>query len=807
MTIRNFLLIGWLLAGTGAVADEPAIRSLKVLPESLTLSSPEASDQIVVWGVSDNGELLDLTSIATFASMQKGVAQVASGGAVFAVGDGVVDIEVSAAGHSARCRVEVANVTHPRPVSFSQEIVPVLTKAGCNSGGCHGKAEGQNGFKLSVFGYDPLADYQAIVLEGAGRRVFPPAPDYSLLLRKATGVSPHGGGRRIELGSRWYRIIERWISEGARRDEVSAEQRIVQIEVQPEVVKLSPMGGQQLRVEAVMWDGSRHGITAECDFQTNHAPVADVDNAGRVRASDVPGEAGILVRYQGKVAVCRVVQPLAISEFQAIADLSELDQHVWDKLQALGLPASGLCRDEEFLRRVHLDMIGTLPTPDECREFLADQANDKRARLVDRLFSRPEYAAFWAQKWADLLQVDKDVLTPLGASAMTRWLRTQIQQNVSYDQFVQSILTAEGSTLGETPAGFFQVQKDPQSLAESTSQLFLGVRIECAQCHHHPFEKWDQSDYVSLAGFFTGVNRTKDLRGGLKIGDTAGKDLPHPRSGDVIPAAGLGAEPASVGNGVSRRAAYARWVTSPENPFFARTIANRLWAHYLGRGLVEPVDDLRVTNPASNEPLLDALSKLVVDSQFDLQMVTRVIVLSRVYQLSHISVGSNAADEQNYSHFGWKPLPAEVLLDAISQATEVPEEFPGWPRGYRAIQLWDNRLPSSFMETFGRPARQTVCSCERGVEPSIAQALHLLNAPNLAEKISSRDGRTSRLAASSLSMEKVVEELCLATLSRYPSDAERSHLLTAIAEAPSRQEAVEDILWTLLNTKEFLFNH
>ena len=384
---------------------------------------------------------------------------------------------------------------------------------------------------------------------------------------------------------------------------------------------------------------------------------------------------------------------------------------------------------------------------------------------------------------------------------------TQVKQNVAYDQFVRSILVAEGPTLGQTPAGFFQVHKDPQSLAESTSQLFLGVRIECAQCHHHPFEKWDQSDYFSLAGIFTGVTRTKDIRGGQKIGDTTGKDLAHPRTGELVPAAGLGADPAEWNDNSSRRTEYARWVTSPDNRMFSRAIANRLWAHYLGRGLIEPVDDLRETNPASNDPLLEALSQLVVDSQFDLQQVTRAIVLSRVYQLSHEPVGSNAADEQNYSHFGWKPLPAEVLLDAISQATEAPEDFPGWPSGYRAIQIWDNRLPSSFMETFGRPARQTVCTCERGVEPSIAQALHLLNAPKLAQKIASRDGRAARLAASELSNELIVEELCLATLSRMPSEDEETRLLAVFGEASSRQTAVEDILWTLLNTKEFLFNH
>ena len=405
------------------VANEPVIQSLRVMPDALTLSSPEASDQIIVWGVTPDGELRDLTAAASFQPAQSGIVKLAPGGVVSAVDDGVVDIEVRAAGQSAVCRIEVQNVTHPIPVSFTQHVLPVLSKAGCNSGACHGKAEGQNGFKLSVFGYDSNADHEAIVFEGVGRRVFPASPERSLFLRKATGVSPHGGGRRIEPDSRWYRIIERWIAEGTRRDEAAAEQRVVNIEVQPPVVELSPLSQQQLRVVALMSDGSRHGVTAECDFQTNHAPVADVDEVGRITATEVPGEAGILVRYQGHVGVCRVIQPLANSEFQPTDGLGEIDQRVWDKLQVLGLPASELCSDEVFLRRIYLDMIGTLPNPDEVRQFLNDSSVDKRARLVDRLFARPEYTDYWAQKWADLLRVDKDVLTPRGAAAMTRWLR------------------------------------------------------------------------------------------------------------------------------------------------------------------------------------------------------------------------------------------------------------------------------------------------------------------------------------------------------------------------------------------------
>ena len=372
---------------------------------------------------------------------------------------------------------------------------------------------------------------------------------------------------------------------------------------------------------------------------------------------------------------------------------------------------------------------------------------------------------------------------------------------------MRSILTVEGTTLAESPAGFYQVQKDPEKLARSVSQLFLGVRIECAQCHHHPFERWDQRDYVALAGFFTGVDRRAVSTGGLKIVDKEGADLKHPRSEEVIPAAGLGAPAAVLSQPTARRRALADWVTHKDNLYFARSIVNRLWAHYMGRGLVEPIDDLRATNPASNEPLLDALAQHLIDQKYDLRAVTRTLIESQVYQLTSRVEGANAADDQNHSHAHWKPIPAEVLLDAISQSTGIPEEFNGWPVGTRAIEVWDNKLPSDFLEIFGRPGRQSVCACERGVEPSMAQALHLLNSTKTSNKIGDRDGRAARLAASTKTSDEIMEDLYLTTLARFPSDAERIRLRTAFSESTDRRETVEDILWALLNTKEFVFNH
>ena len=787
----------------GWAAEIPALR---VHPPEIRLESPESSEQLLVFARSSDGSPADVTRHARFQPSVAGVVEVTPAGRIVPLKDGRTEVHVRWDEHSASVMVEVHGIASPPPVSFHRDVVPILSKAGCNSGGCHGKAEGQNGFKLSVFGYDPVADYQALVTEGRGRRVFHGSPEYSLLLRKATAVVPHGGGMKIEPDSRWYRLLRRWIQEGTALDQ-PVDHPITGIVVEPAEVTLGSRGTQQLRVSSLDPSGVRRCVTSEADFQTNNDAIAGVDRDGLIAATAVPGEAAILVRYLGHVTVCRVTRPSGSGQHVRPSERNFIDRLVWDKLARLHVAPSPVADDSTFLRRAFLDTIGTLPTSDEARRFLADAAPDKRRRLVAELLERPEYADYWAQRWSDLLQIDKDTVTPQSAVAMTRWVRGQVRRNVSYDQFVRSILTAQGSTLSESPAAFFQVQSEPEKSARAVSQLFLGVRIECAQCHHHPFERWDQRDYFALAGFFTGIERKGHPQGGMKIVAVAGSDLKHPRTAEAVPAAGLGAPPATFASGQDRRQVFAEWATSPENPFFARTIANRLWAHYFGRGLVEPIDDLRATNPASNELLLDALAKHLVELRFDLRAFTQTLLDSQVYQLSSEVNESNRIDEQNYSHAPWKPLPAEVLLDAVSQATAVAEEFNGWPMGYRAIQVWDNKLPSHFLEVFGRPRRQTVCACERGTEPSIAQALHLMNSPGTMRKIQDRAGRAARLASSDLAADGIIEELYLSALSRFPSDAEQKLMQQAFAESSDRRAATEDILWTLLNTKEFVFNH
>jgi hypothetical protein len=774
---------------------------LQVSPAGVVLDNPEAVQQVLVRSAS-----ADLTRVAAYEILDPKIATVDATGLVLPKSEGSTTLVVRHGSEEARVPVQVGGLTSPPPVSFESQILPILSKSGCNAGSCHGKAEGKNGFKLSVFAFDPAADHQALVMEGRGRRLFPASPDNSLLLLKATARVAHGGGRRIAPDSRSYQRLRRWIVEGGRFGVGPAA--VTAIEVEPRQQVLGFGGTQQLRVTAIDADGQRHCVTLEAQYESNAATIATVDGRGWVKASDIPGDAAILVRYLGFVTVCRMTIPRPGVTFPRPPEANFIDRLAWDNLARLGIPPSDLADDATFLRRVFLDTIGTLPTAAEARSFLADNRADKRARLIDQLLQRPEYADYWTMRWSDLLQVDRDRIKPAGAVAITRWLRRQFAENRPYDEWVRDIVTARGSTADEGPAAFYKALTTPEDMSRSFSQLFLGVRIACAQCHHHPSERWGQDDYFALAGFFTGVGR-KTLPGETEaIFAQKGSDLNHPRTGKPVPARALGAAAPDFAHISDRRPVLARWMTAADNPFFARAIANRLWAHYFGRGLVEPLDDLRATNPATNEPLLDALAKHLRDSKYDLKAFTRTLLNSRLYQLGSRTNPSNAGDEQNFSHALPKALPAEVLLDAICQATGVPEKFNGWPEGYRAIQVWDNRMPSYFFQIFGRPVRATVCECERSNEPSIAQALHLMNSEEIMGKVRSREGTARRLARSDRAPREIIEELYLGTLSRLPSDKERDLMLQVFAEAGAdRRAAVEDVLWALLNTRGFVYNH
>ncbi len=782
----------------------PVRAQLRVSPETVMLNGPEASQQILV--IENNVGQIDRTRDVQLKIAQPQIASVDKTGMIEARGEGKTELLIQYQGKEIRVPIEVRNFTTPVPVSFEQQIIPLLTKASCNSGGCHGKSGGQNGFQLSVFGFDPEADYRALTMEARGRRVFPAAPASSLLLTKAVGSMPHGGGAKIQEGSLPYRRLLRWVREGTPlRNE--AVLPVAKIEVEPSEQVLALGSAQQLRVTAINEKGERFCVTAEAEYESNAQTIAGIDRQGLVQAAKIPGQVAILVRYMGQVAVSRITIPRPDVKFARPAESNFIDKHVWNQLQKLGLPPSGPADDAVFLRRVYLDTIGTMPTAAEARKFLASKDPKKRTKLIDELLDRPEYSDYWSMRWSDLLRVDREAVTAQGSVAMARWLKRQFAENRPYDEFVREIMTARGSITRESPAGFFKTLGKAEVMSRSVSQLFLGVRIECAQCHHHPSEKWAQDDYLALAGFFTGVSPKRLPEGGEAIIAKAGTDLKHPLTGKLVPARALGAAPVEFEPGVDRRAYLADWMTSPSNPYLARAIANRLWSHYFGRGLVEPLDDLRATNPATNEPLLDELAHHLKAVKFDIKALTRTMLNSNVYQLGS-GTAVNKEDEQNFSHVMSRTLPAEVLLDALSQATGVPEKFNGWPEGVRAIQMWDNRIPSYFLKIFGRPVRASVCECERSNDPSIAQALHLLNAPEIEAKVRARLGTARRLAESKMSEADIVEELYLGMLARRPNDRERSILLELFRDAAAdRRAAVEDAMWVLLNSKEFMYRH
>ncbi len=783
----------------------PVYAELRVTPSAVNLQRPEDSQQLLIFDV-QGLVTRDLTRAVQFEVKPPLVARVDADGLVHPLAEGTTQLIVRSEGAEIVVPITVAGLDQPTPVSFQHEIQPILTKARCNSGGCHGKAEGQNGFKLSLLGFDNGFDHDALTKEGKGRRLSVTAPETSLLLRKATAHVPHGGGRKIEPDSPQYKRMLRWIASGAPAI-VPDERQVVSIEVEPAELVMTPGSTQQLRVWAIDDKGQRRCATVESDYISNAPHICDANLRGLLQASEIPGEAAVLVRYLGHVAICRVALPRPSGVFVRPPEANFIDTHVWNKLTRLGIPPSELIDDATFLRRVSLDVIGTLPTADEARKFLADPAQDKRAKLIEALLQRPEYTDYWAMKWSDLLKADKLKITPQGTVGLTRWLRNQFAANRPYDEMAREILTAQGPVQSEGPAAFFKTLDAPEVTSRAVSQLFLGVRIECAQCHHHPSERWSQDDYAGLAGFFSGVTLKRLPDGTEAVVARGGADHKHPRTGELVPARALGAASADFTNVVDRRQTFAAWMTAADNRFFARAIANRMWAHYFGRGLVEPIDDMRATNPATNEPLLDALEAQLREQKYDLKAFTRTLLMSRAYQ-SGSATDANRDDRQHFSHARPKAVPAEVLLDAISQTTGVPEKFNGWPEGVRSIQVWDNRMPSYFFRIFGRPVRATVCECERSNEPSISQALHLLNSPEVNAKIAHRHGTARKLADSELSDDQIADEIVLGTLSRFPTDEERQLMKSAFeVSAGNRRIAVEDILWSVLNTKEFLYNH
>ena len=706
------------------------------------------------------------------------------------------------------------------PVSFTDDVVPIFTKLGCNTGGCHGKASGQNGFKLSLFGFEPAEDYEYVVKEARGRRIFPAAPAQSLLLLKPTGAMPHGGGKKLDPRHPFYSVLLRWIEQGGRRDLKDAP-TVTRIEVQPRERILQRGGQQQLTVSAHFSDGSTRDVTQLAQLEPNAADLAEVSETGLVTVKQLPGSVAVMARYQSHVDVFRAIVPLGLEVKDLPASKNFVDDLVFKQLKQLGLPPSPLADDATLLRRATIDIAGRLPTKDEAENHLADKSADKYEKLVDRLLESGDYADYFANKWSAVLRnrrrSEKDDIKP--TQAFRAWIRDSLDRNRPFDQFVREVLTATGKEI-ETPAvQWYREVREATAQSEDVAQLFLGQRIACAKCHHHPFEKWTQEDYYGMAAFFSQVaikdppppkkpkkgepEPPKEPFSVSHRGGTPG--MANPKTSRTVKPTGLGGKTLDLSKDEDPRAKLAEWMTEPSNPFFARTLVNRYWKHVLGRGLVDPEDDLRATNPASNPELLDALAKSFVESKYDLKKLVRTIAVSNVYRLSAVPNEHNATDKQSFSRYMPKRLNAEVLLDAIDAVTLSKTKFKGVPDGTRAVQLPDNQVESYFLGVFGRPDSASACECERSSDATLAQCLHMFNSKELLDKV--KGPRVSTLAKDKKPHEERLRELYLAALSRPPSAEETKTLLGYLEKKKDTQAAYEDILWALLNTKEFLFNH
>ncbi|MCA9131773.1 MAG: DUF1553 domain-containing protein [Planctomycetales bacterium] len=718
----------------------------------------------------------------------------------------------------------------PRAVHFANDVVPILTKAGCNSGACHAKAGGgQNGFALSLLGFEPQEDFEHLVLEGRGRRLSPAAPERSLLLRKATAELPHGGGQRIAPNSPEYVMLRTWIEQGMPYAD-AADTRVERFEVEPASGKVAMGGQQQLRAVAHFSDGSSRDVTHLALFESNNRAMAEVDEAGLVQIGELPGTVAIMVRFQDKVAVYSGLIPLAAdvgTAWQA-ANLPPvknfIDEGIFATLQQIGLPPSERCDDATFLRRVSLDIAGRLPTVEESQAYFATPADARREQWVETLLRSPSYADYFANKWTTLLKNRRENASDITSNfAFHSWIRDSLLANKPYDQWVRELLAATGTIIGNPPVAWYKRVKEPTQQIEDVAQLFLGVRMQCAQCHHHPFERWSQDDYYGFVAFFSRIGR--------KPTGTRGEDLifhqrglaraKNVRSGEMLVPSALGDAMPSITADEDPRLHLADWMADKENPYFAKAVVNRYWKHFFKRGLIEPEDDIRDSNPPCNPQVLAALEQHFINSGFDLQELVRVLVNSSTYQLSSLPNEYNAADVQNYSHFYPKRMQAEVLLDAIDDITGATTSFANLPPGTRAIALPDNSYNTStpFLAVFGRPDNSSVCECERVQSSSLGQSLHMLNSSDIKSKLAVAGGRADRLAKDERPAAEKIREIYLAAFSREPTADELQAATAYVAEprvdaagkpldaVRALKENYEDLIWALISTKEFLFNH
>jgi hypothetical protein len=801
---------------------------IQILPGEIALTGPHASQHLIVVAVEDNKIVGDRTAGARFVSSAPTVASVDETGLVQAKGDGSAVITATHDGKKVTAAVKVGKVKDPFSWSFRNHVIPLMTKIGCNSGACHGALAGKGGFKLSLRGYAPATDHFVMTRQALGRRVNKLEPARSLVLLKPTLALSHGGGQKIDVDGPDYQILSDWIASGAPAPRAT-DASIKRLEVFPGNAVLKPKDKMQVLVRAWYSDGHAEDVTRWAKFSSSEDLVATVDQDGKVVVAG-NGEAAITVWYSNLVASSHIVSPLPNridpSVFKSAARRNYIDDLVLKKLEALRIPPSPDCSDTVFIRRAFLDAAGTLPTPEEVRKFVADKKTDKRARLIDALLKRPEFVDYWAYKWSDILLVSTRKLPQPAMWAFYQFIRQSVADNKAWDRFARDILTAKGSTLRNGAANYFVLHKDVSDLTESTSVTFLGMSITCCRCHNHPLEKWTQDQYWAMANLFARVALKNGDRGGeVVVQELPSGDVPHPRRGVAMPPAPLDAKPLSLESTAERRKYFADWLTARDNPYFARALVNRVWRNFLGRGLVEAEDDLRQTNPPTNEELLTALAKDFADHRYDVKRLIRTVMNSATYQRSSKPLPGNGSDDRFYSHYLIRRLPAEVVLDAFSQVTGVPTPFnqvqigttggqqpySGAPLGTRALQLPDSQIVSRFLDAFGRPERSQTCACERQQDSSVGQALHLNNGKTLNAKLKAKSSIITQWVKEKVRDEAAVRRVFLIALSREPTVRELKRFKELMAEAAqdretTRREILEDLFWSVLSGREFMFN-